>query len=474
MPSTYSPLLRLELMAVGEKTNTWGGITNTNLGTLLEKSIAGITTVDVTATNVTLTALSGLDDQARSAILRITGTPGTTRSIIAPSISKTYAVFNSSNAVTVIKGAATTGVSLLAGEYAMVVWNGSDFIRVGVSPVSPVFTGTPTAPTAAVDANTTQLATTSFVINQGYAKTAAVAAAYAPLGGAGTSGTWPISITGNSVTSGEATKLYGYAQLSDVNAAPSLNVSDVYFQPYNGAAANKPVTLDNANGLLTLVSHPTGGSGSFGKQLAFADDADMYMRRFTNGAFDSWSKILHSDNYFDYAPTRAGAGAYGTWSISITGSAGTASSATKVSSQGQYAAGTPGTTRGPSGLNFLEAYNNGYPTDYGNVLHAFGNGAGQLLIGWSGSDGAHAENFIRSKRDNDTGAWSPWATLVTSVNYNSYAPTLTGANASGTWAINVTGTADHTTNSAYNGYGARTVSTSAPSGGSDGDVWYQY
>ena len=34
---------------------------------------------------------------------------------------------------------------------------------------SPVFTGTPAAPTAAVNTNTTQLATTAFVIGQGYA-----------------------------------------------------------------------------------------------------------------------------------------------------------------------------------------------------------------------------------------------------------------------------------------------------------------
>lgn len=37
---------------------------------------------------------------------------------------------------------------------------------------SPAFTGTPTAPTAAVDTNTTQIATTAFVIGQGYAKLA--------------------------------------------------------------------------------------------------------------------------------------------------------------------------------------------------------------------------------------------------------------------------------------------------------------
>lgn len=48
---------------------------------------------------------------------------------------------------------------------------------------SPTFTGTPAGPTAAVDTNTTQLATTAFVIGQGYLKSAAAAAAYQPLDG---------------------------------------------------------------------------------------------------------------------------------------------------------------------------------------------------------------------------------------------------------------------------------------------------
>ena len=37
---------------------------------------------------------------------------------------------------------------------------------------NPTFTGTPAAPTAAVDTNTTQIATTAFIIGQGYAKIA--------------------------------------------------------------------------------------------------------------------------------------------------------------------------------------------------------------------------------------------------------------------------------------------------------------
>ncbi|EPB9208176.1 glycine-rich domain-containing protein, partial [Escherichia coli] len=64
-----------------------------------------------------------------------------------------------------------------------------------------------------------------------------------------------------------------------------------------------------------------------------------------------------------------------------------------------------------------EAYNNSYPTTYGNVLHMKGAsaaGEGELLIGWSGTSGAHAPVFIRSRRDNTDAAWSEWAQVYTS------------------------------------------------------------
>lgn len=141
MPSTYSSLLRLELMATGEKSATWGDITNTNLGTLLEKSIAGLASVNVTAGNVTLTALNGTDDESRCAIISVTGTPGVSRNVVAPSSAKLYAVINGSNAAIVFKGAATSGVTLSAGEKAWLAWNGSDFVQIGVPQTSPTFFG---------------------------------------------------------------------------------------------------------------------------------------------------------------------------------------------------------------------------------------------------------------------------------------------------------------------------------------------
>jgi hypothetical protein len=46
---------------------------------------------------------------------------------------------------------------------------------------SPTLTGTPAAPTAAVDTNTTQVATTAYVVGQGYLKSATASSTYAPL-----------------------------------------------------------------------------------------------------------------------------------------------------------------------------------------------------------------------------------------------------------------------------------------------------
>lgn len=63
-------------------------------------------------------------------------------------------------------------------------------------------------------------------------------------------------------------------------------------------------------------------------------------------------------------------------------------------------------------------YNNGYPTAYGNIIHLKGMtavGEGELLIGWSGTSGAHAPAFIRSRRDKTDANWSPWAQLYTSA-----------------------------------------------------------
>ncbi|ENL4892841.1 tail fiber protein [Salmonella enterica] len=95
---------------------------------------------------------------------------------------------------------------------------------------------------------------------------------------------------------------------------------------------------------------------------------------------------------------------------------GTAVAANRLVSRGTLPALT-GTTRGSDGgLIMGEVYNNGYPTEYGNVLRLTGTGDGEILIGWSGTNGAPAPAYIRSHRDTADAEWSEWAMLYTTLN----------------------------------------------------------
>ncbi|EEZ9307637.1 phage tail protein, partial [Escherichia coli] len=84
--------------------------------------------------------------------------------------------------------------------------------------------------------------------------------------------------------------------------------------------------------------------------------------------------------------------------------------------------------QGTSGIQLYEAYNNGYPSPYGNVLHLKGAtaaGEGELFIGWSGTSGDHAPVHIRSRRDTYSANWSEWAQVYTSKD------SIPGVNAKG-------------------------------------------
>ncbi|MFA5898366.1 MAG: hypothetical protein WC829_04555 [Hyphomicrobium sp.] len=131
MVSSYSPSLRLELMATGDQSGTWGTTTNTNLGTLLEQAIAGVLSVaqgDVA--NLTLTATDGASDEARNMVVNITGAITAARNVVVPTAEKVYLAKNSTTggfAVT-FKTAAGTGVSVLPGTSQWVYCDGTNVV----------------------------------------------------------------------------------------------------------------------------------------------------------------------------------------------------------------------------------------------------------------------------------------------------------------------------------------------------------
>ena len=88
-----------------------------------------------------------------------------------------------------------------------------------------------------------------------------------------------------------------------------------------------------------------------------------------------------------------------------------------ISSRGNVTCETGANVRpAVAGLSMAQAYSNGYPTSYGNVISLRGAGDGQILVGWSGTSGAHAPMYVRSRRDTTDADWSGWAQVYTSAN----------------------------------------------------------
>ena len=135
--TNFSPLLGLALPTTGDLSGTWGITVNDSITSLLDSAVAGTTTLSADA-DVTLTTTTGASNQARNAVLLWTASNGaTTRTITVPAQSKAYIVINTGTGSVIVKGSGTVapylGATIVAGEKALVAWNGSDFVKVSSS-----------------------------------------------------------------------------------------------------------------------------------------------------------------------------------------------------------------------------------------------------------------------------------------------------------------------------------------------------
>jgi hypothetical protein len=128
MASTYSDL-KIELIATGEQSGTWGTTTNTNLGTALEEAITGSADVSFSSGTVTLSLTNTNATQAaRNLRLNLTGTSGGAQNLIVPAIEKLYLIKNGVADTITVKNSSGTGIAVPAGKSMFVYNDGSNVV----------------------------------------------------------------------------------------------------------------------------------------------------------------------------------------------------------------------------------------------------------------------------------------------------------------------------------------------------------
>jgi hypothetical protein len=131
MPSTFSPL-KIELIATGEQSGTWGNTTNTNLGTAIEEAITGSADVAFSSADVTVTLTdTNAAQTARNLRLNLTGTSGGARNLILGSgcqIEKLYLINNGLADAVTVKNTTGTGIAVPAGTSMFVFNNGTNVV----------------------------------------------------------------------------------------------------------------------------------------------------------------------------------------------------------------------------------------------------------------------------------------------------------------------------------------------------------
>lgn len=145
---------------------------------------------------------------------------------------------------------------------------------------------------------------------------------------------------------------------------------------------------------------------------------------------------LTTSNYNSYTPKLDGTGATGTWGINITGGL----TSTHISSESEIS------------NDYLKVYassGGAWTGEISSMAYAaiigFGNPSRGFQLWATRGNGATASMHYRVGTD-DQSAWNTERILIDNETINSYAPSLTGAGASGTWGINISGNAATATN----------------------------
>ena len=147
--------------ADGENIGTWGDVLNQQLIDLLDDAIGGYVEVSVASGNVTLAFADGTaDNNGRHAVIKFTGSPGTSRTVTFPNKQKTYYINNGSDdSVVCTAGTGAQTVTVGTGLKDIIYVDGSDEIHsiLQDGAVSEKIISSQTAITSGIDSSNDQL-----------------------------------------------------------------------------------------------------------------------------------------------------------------------------------------------------------------------------------------------------------------------------------------------------------------------------
>jgi hypothetical protein len=261
MASTYSNL-KIQLMATGENSGTWGNVTNDNLGVAIEQALVETATVTFASANVTLTLTNTNASQtARALRLDLTGTTGGARDLIVPAIQKPYIVNNGTADTITVKVTGQTGVAVPAGRSYLLYNNGTDVVN-GLEGISVVSGGTGletlTAESVVIGNGTNAVkfvapGSSSNVLTSNGTAWLSQAAATTTNASALTTGTTAVNVGGTGQTT------YTDGQLLIGNTTGNTLAK-------NTLTAGTGIGITNGSGAITINCNIVGGGGFSGSQ----------------------------------------------------------------------------------------------------------------------------------------------------------------------------------------------------------------
>lgn len=337
-------------------------------------------------------------------------------------------------------------------------WNGTTTYGVRVDRARTIDNQANSATTTAATANTAS----AIVLRDGSGNFSAGTITASLSGNASSATTWQtartltIGATGKSVD-GSANVSWSAAEIGLTSYLPLSGGTLTGKVTFPSAVSDRPqfpggiLGLDTSDGNFDIWGisrdyYPSHGTAA--NQWGIRWDGDSNQVRFIGGGTNrlvidldggasalTWegSAVLHAANYNSYAPTLTGTGASGTWGISITGNAATATSADQIDGVAFRNTGSnAGTAADSLDQNGITYVNSNISllgqTDGALFSQAYSSAWQHQIYG----DYRTGQIVVRGKNN---GTWQAWRTVLDSTNYTSY----TGHIGNGTLTLNTSG-----------------------------------